>query len=86
MTPLKTAPYYDHANDDVLIHVRYWPNSDIMNIDRLPQGVSAQNWHDLLVMDDDAHYQTFAGGRGFFRLPRRVYDNLSAQATQIAAE
>jgi hypothetical protein len=75
---------YDQANDDVLIHVRYWPNSDIMSIDKLPPGLTAQAWRDRLVTEAPEHYQTFAGGRGFFRLPRQVYDNILTQPAPVA--
>lgn len=81
---LKTPPRYDHADDDVLIHVRYWPSSEIMSIDKLPPELTAQAWRDLLVAEASAHYQTFTGGRGFFRLPRGVYDRIAAQVTPPA--
>ena len=48
--------------------------------------MSAQEWRDLLLTDAADYYQTFAGARGFFRLPRHVYDAILANVTPMAAE
>ena len=75
-----------HVADEVLIHVRYLPSGAVMTIDKRPPQLTAQEWRDLLLSQAPGHYQTFAGARGFFRLPRRVYDALLANVTPMAAE
>ena len=76
------------ANDgaEVLIHVRYLASGEIMTIDKCPPQLTAQEWRDLLLNEVSKYYQTFAGGRGFFRLPRHVYDAVLADVTPMAAE
>jgi hypothetical protein len=74
------------AVDDVLIHVRHLPNGQVMTIDRQPPQLTAQEWRDQLLAEAPQYYQTFANARGFFRLPRNVYDTLIVQITPLAAE
>ncbi|MDI9849762.1 hypothetical protein QM467_17085 [Rhodoblastus sp. 17X3] len=57
-----------------------------MTIDKCPPQLTAQEWRDLLLNEAGRYYQTFAGARGFFRLPRHVYDALLANVTPMAAE
>jgi hypothetical protein len=72
--------------DEILIHIRYLSSGAVMTIDRLPPQLTAQEWRDRLLEQAGDYYQTFAGARGFFRLPRRVYDALLPEVTSIAAE
>ena len=74
------------AVDEVLIHVRYLASGEIMTIDKCPVQLTAQEWRDLLLTEASKYYQTFAGGRGFFRLPRHVYDAVLPEAAALAAE
>jgi hypothetical protein len=74
------------AGGDVLIHVRHLNTGEVLSIDRCPPRLTAQEWRDLLLTEASDHYQAFVGARGFFRLPRAVYDGLVAQATPMAAE
>jgi hypothetical protein len=61
--------------DDVLIHVRFHPNSDMAAvIGERPEHVSPAEWYKLLRLQVPDCYQVFAGGRGFFRIPRKTYD------------
>jgi hypothetical protein len=57
-----------------------------MAIDRQPPQLTAQEWRDRLLTDAPQYYRTFANARGFFRLPRNVYDTLIVQITPLAAE
>jgi hypothetical protein len=75
----------DKAND-VLIHVRHLSSGEVLSIDRQPPQLSAQEWRDLLLTVAPGYYQTFVGARGFFRLPRHVYDAILANVTPMAAE
>ncbi|MGC2776028.1 MAG: hypothetical protein WA418_10385 [Bradyrhizobium sp.] len=62
------------ATGDVLIHVRFFPNSDINSIGEKPAGLTANQWYERLLQLARPHYQTFAGGRGFFRIPRPCFE------------
>jgi hypothetical protein len=66
--------------DDVLIHVRYHPNSDVYIIDRLPEHLSPKDWLAYLWMAVPERYLGLSGGRGFFRIPRDTFDALLSQA------
>jgi len=72
--------------DEVLIHVRYLASGEIMTIDKCPAQLTAQEWRDLLLTEASTYYQTFAGGRGFFRLRRHVYEAVIPEAAPMAAE
>jgi hypothetical protein len=71
---------------DVLIHVRHLNTGEVLSIDRCPPQLTAQEWRDLLLAEAGSYYQAFVGARGFFRLPRAVYDSLVANVTPMAAE
>jgi hypothetical protein len=73
-------------SNEVLIHARHLPNGQVMSIDRCPPQLTAQEWRDLLLVEAPGYYQPFANARGFFRLPRHVYDSLLAKVTPMAAE
>ncbi|MGY3452673.1 hypothetical protein ACVILH_005015 [Bradyrhizobium sp. USDA 4353] len=62
------------ATEEVLIHVRFFPNSDINMIGEKPAGLTANQWYERLLDVARPHYQTFAGGRGFFRIPRPCFE------------
>ena len=74
------TPSLDQSPDEVLIHVRFRPDGLIATIDGCPDGVSLQDWYVRLREAGTQHYQTFAGGRGFFRIPRAKYDSISGRA------
>jgi hypothetical protein len=86
LTLVQSGDHYDKVSDEVLIHVRYLSSGAVMTIDRCPPQLTAQEWRDLLLKDAPGHYRTFAGARGFFRLPRAVFDALIADVTPMAAE
>lgn len=65
-------------HDDVLIHVRFFPNADIARIDEPPDNLDNYGWFVRLREGASQHYQTFAGGRGFFRLPRPTFEAIVA--------
>ena len=61
--------------DDVLIHVRFHPNADIASVaGECPEHISPKDWYTLLRREAPDCYQTFAGGRGFFRIPRSTFN------------
>ena len=64
------------ALDDVLVHVRYHPNGEIFSIGERPARLSAREWLTYLLDAASPHYQLFAGGRGFFRIPRPKFETM----------
>jgi hypothetical protein len=70
----------DEKPDNVLIHVRFMPSGEIFTIDALPEHVEPKVWYEHLLMGASQYYQTLAGGRGFFRIPRASYESLLASA------
>ena len=68
---------HEDKRDDVLIHVRFAPNAEVITIDRLPPGLTGREWFERLTKAAPQHYATFAGGRGFFRIPRSTFEAIS---------
>lgn len=66
--------------EDVLIHVRFQPNAEIFTIDRLPGNLTPKVWFNRLTEAASSHYRVLAGGRGFFRIPRSLFDTISQSA------
>jgi len=64
------------STGDVLIHVRFFPNCEINSIGEKPANLSASEWFERLLDLARPHYQTFAGGRGFFRIPRLCFQGI----------
>ncbi len=81
---LKLKPVEEEieAPDDVLVHVRFHPSAEIMLIGELPARLSARDWYNHLLANASQHYQVFAGGRGFFRIPRPEFDAIVASRPQ----
>jgi hypothetical protein len=67
---------------DVLIHVRFTPSADIFFIDAVPAHSSPKQWLNRLLAGASDYYQTLAGGRGFFRIPRDRFDAIIAQPAE----
>ena len=84
MTLAQTENHNDYNEGDVLIHVRYFANGAVMFIDKCPAQLTALEWREMLLKAAPGLYQTFAGARGFFRLPRHIYDSLLATMTPMA--
>jgi len=58
------------ATDDVIIHVRFHPDSRVWEIAERPAALDKEQWFKLLCARFGAKYQTRAGGRGFFRISK----------------
>ncbi len=71
------VPHDHEQEEDVLLHVRFAPNAEISTIDRRPPDLTAREWYERLLKAASQHYATFAGGRGFFRIPRSTFDAIS---------
>ncbi|MEA1675936.1 hypothetical protein [Nitrospirillum sp. BR 11163] len=66
--------------ETVMIHVRFAPDGTVTEIAERPAGVTAQAWFNLLSLKASGQYQTYAGGRGVFRLARPEIENLKVGA------
>ncbi|WP_315767831.1 MULTISPECIES: hypothetical protein [unclassified Bradyrhizobium] len=74
VSPVGEAVAPNPVNEEVLIHVRFFPSSEINSIGEKPAHLTANAWYELLLEKARPHYQTFAGGRGFFRIPRPRFE------------
>ena len=63
--------------NNVVVHVRFASDGTVAEIGERPSGLTPQQWFDRL---SDAiglkAYQTFAGGRGVFKVAREQVDAL----------
>jgi hypothetical protein len=73
-------PEVEIEEKPVLIHVRFMPSGDIFTIDAVPEKMMAKAWLQKLQTGAPQYYQTLAGGRGFFRIPRATYEQIMADA------
>ncbi|MDR3469513.1 MAG: hypothetical protein P4M07_26585 [Xanthobacteraceae bacterium] len=76
--PVETDREDGPVSDDVLVHVRFHPNAEISAIGEKPAGLSASAWYRHLLATASSHYQVYAGGRGFFRIPRATFATILA--------
>lgn len=62
--------------DNVMIHVRFAPNGEVVEIGERPADATPREWFNCLSDKAGTHYRTFAGGRGVFSLTRQEIDML----------
>ncbi|MCK9915720.1 hypothetical protein MXD81_41835 [Microbacteriaceae bacterium K1510] len=83
LAKLKTSiPQEAEKEEEVLIHVRYQPSAEIFSIDACPEDATPRDWLNRLLENASDRYQTFAGGRGLFRIPRGRFDAILNQGAQ----
>ncbi|WP_257170748.1 hypothetical protein [Bradyrhizobium sp. SRS-191] len=67
--------------DNITLHVRFAPDGTVAEISERPAALTPQQWFNKL---SDAigmkAYQTFAGGRGVFKVARDQIEALKAAA------
>lgn len=63
---------------NIMIHVRFSPDGTVSEIGERPVGFTPQDWFNFLSDKAASAYQTFAGGRGVFRLTREAVDAFKA--------
>lgn len=69
--------------DSITLHVRFAPDGTVAEIGERPVGLTPQQWFDKLSEAIGMKaYQTFAGGRGVFKVAR---DQIEALKNQAAA-
>lgn len=67
------------AGGEVLLHVRFWPDTRVWEIAERPDHLDKEDWFKLLCARVGGTYQTRAGGRGFFRLTRPQLEALKVK-------
>jgi hypothetical protein len=65
---------------EVVIHARFAPNGTVVEIGERPAALDPQDWFNILSDKAGTHYQTYAGGRGVFRLSRQELDSIKGLA------
>ena len=70
----------DAKEPDVLIHLRFNPSGDVTIIDQQPQHLTVYEWYTRLCQGASNHYRALAGGRGFFRIPKSIFNAIVAKA------
>jgi len=73
---------HEAKSQDVLLHVRYSPDSSIFFIDSCPSCLSSDAWLKLLLTEASDCYRALAGGRGFFRIPSERFSTILVKATK----
>ena len=84
-TETKVKPQIEaepEAKQDVLLHVRYSPDSSIFFIDSCPSCLSSDAWLKLLLAEASDYYRALAGGRGFFRIPSERFSAILVKAAK----
>lgn len=65
--------------DEVMLHVRFWPDTRVWEIAERPDHLDKEQWFKLLVSRAANKYYTRANSRGFFRLSRLELEALKAR-------
>jgi len=73
------APAANLNSAPVLLHVRFRPDTTILNIDECPAEMTNKEWFKRLCARAGGKFATRAGGRGFFRLTHVELETLKAQ-------
>ncbi len=69
----------EQEEQKVVIHVRFAPNGDVVEIGERPKGKNPQEWFDILSERfGGEHYLGLSGGRGVFKLTREQVDTTKA--------
>ncbi len=68
------------STEDTMIHVRFAPDGTVTEISARPADLTAQQWFNRLTENAGSHFAALSGGRGLFRLPPGVLDDVRASA------
>ena len=66
------------GSDDVIIHVRFHPDSRVWEIAERPATLDEEQWFKLLCARFGSKFQTRLGGRGLFRISRAELESAKA--------
>lgn len=76
----------EEEDNKVVVHVRFAPNGDVVEIGERVKGKNPQEWFDFLSERFGAeHYLGLSGGRGVFRLTKEQLEQAKADAVPVAA-
>jgi hypothetical protein len=67
------------VGDEVVLHVRFRPDTTVWEIDECPSHLSKQEWFNLLCRRIADRFASRAGGRGDFRMSRTQLEALKAR-------
>ena len=73
------APAANLNSATVLLHVRFRPDTTILDIDECPVEMTKEEWFKRLCARAGGKFATRAGGRGFFRLTHVELETLKVQ-------
>ena len=73
------APAANLNSATLLLHVRFRPDTTILNIDECPAEMTNEEWFKRLCARAGGKFATRAGGRGFFRLTHVELEALKLQ-------
>jgi hypothetical protein len=73
------APAANLNSATILLHVRFRPDTTILNIDECPAEMTNEEWFKRLCARAGGKFATRAGGRGFFRLTHVELETLKVQ-------
>jgi hypothetical protein len=75
----------EEEEDKVVVHVRFAPNGDVVEVGERVRGKNPQEWFDFLAnMYGHHHYLGLSGGRGVFRLTKEQLEKAKAEAAPVA--
>ncbi len=66
------------GSDEVILHVRFHPDSRVWEIAERPDTLDRDQWFKLLSARFGSRFQTRAGARGFFRISRTELESAKA--------
>jgi len=69
------------APTEIVIHARYMPDGSVNEISERPEGVSGQQWFNLLCVKVPNAAHALAGGRMIFRVSATELETLKAAAS-----
>jgi hypothetical protein len=76
----------EEEENKVVVHVRFAPNGDVVEVGERVKGKNPQEWFDFLAaMYGGEHYLGLSGGRGVFRLTKEQLEKAKAEAAPAAA-
>jgi hypothetical protein len=76
----------EEEEDKVVVHVRFAPNGDVVEIGERVQGKNPQDWFNFLSERfGGEHYLGLFGGRGVFRLTKEQLEQAKAAAVPAPA-
>jgi hypothetical protein len=69
------------APSEIVIHARYTADGSVNEISERPEGVTGQQWFNLLCVKVPHAAQPLAGGRIVFRVDATELESLKAEAS-----